>query len=148
MQVRSLVNGDLFSWVGYFKNGNSLLSPTSQIPCGKWDGGIHNPHFPSPSQVGCGEISRPDILDWEVGSLKVGSGTQTRIPVFKISYSARSYTYQIRENVANSRTGGQPTLTALWFVGWLLNQWRRVDFRKPWIMIQILRHFVSCKATC
>ena len=40
-------------------------------------------------EVGCGKISKPDILEWEVGPLKVGSGTQTRIPVFKISYSGR-----------------------------------------------------------
>ena len=38
-------------------------------------------------EVGCGEISKPDILEWEVGPLKVGSETQTRIPLFKISYS-------------------------------------------------------------
>ena len=42
--------------------------------------------------MGCGEISGPDILVWEVGPLKVGSGTQTRILVFKISASAlRAY---------------------------------------------------------
>ena len=33
-------------------------------------------------EVGCGKISKPDILEWEVGPLKVGSGTETRIPVF------------------------------------------------------------------
>ena len=38
-------------------------------------------------EVGCGKISKTDILEWEVGPLKVGSGAQTRIPVFKISYS-------------------------------------------------------------
>ena len=37
--------------------------------------------------MGCGEISGPDILEWEVDLLKVGCGTQTRILVFKISAS-------------------------------------------------------------
>ena len=61
--------------------------PTSQMPCGKWD--VENSQSPLPftSQVRCGKISRPNILDWEVGSPKVGSGTQTRIPIFKISAS-------------------------------------------------------------
>ena len=40
-------------------------------------------------EVGCGKISKTDILEWEVGPLKVGSGAQTRIPVFKISYSVQ-----------------------------------------------------------
>ena len=51
--------------------------------------------LPFTSQVGCGKFSRPNILDWEVGSLKVGSGTQTRIPIFKISYSERPMQCQL-----------------------------------------------------
>ena len=65
------------------------MSPTSHLPDSMWEMGCK--HSQSPffftSQVGCGKISIPDILDREVGSLKVGSGTQTRIPVLKIFYS-------------------------------------------------------------
>ena len=75
--------------VGYFKNGNSRLSPTSHFSDAMREMWYENSQSPLPitSQVGCGKISRPNILDWEVGSLKVGSGTQTRMPIFKISYS-------------------------------------------------------------
>ena len=38
--------------------------------------------------VGFGEISKPDILEWEVGSRKVGKGPQTRILIFKSLPSA------------------------------------------------------------
>ena len=42
-------------------------------------------------EVRCGKISKTDILEGEVGPLKVGSGTQTRIPVYKISYSGTDF---------------------------------------------------------
>ena len=79
---------------GYFKNVNSRKSSTSHFSDAMWEMGCKHSQYPLPftSQVGCGKISRPDILDWEVGSLKVGSGTQTRIPVYKISYSGSDFT--------------------------------------------------------
>ena len=81
------------NWVGYFKNGNSRMSPTSHFSDAMWEMWYENSQSPLPftSQVGCGKFSRPNILDWEVGSLKVRSGTQTRNAIFKISYSGRTH---------------------------------------------------------
>ena len=74
--------------VGYFENGNSHLSPTSHFSDAMWEIPTQSP-LSFTSQVWCGKISRSDILDWEGGSLQVGSGTQTRTPVFIISYLGR-----------------------------------------------------------
>ena len=79
------------SRVGYFKSGNSRSSPTSHFSDAMWEMGCKHSQSPLPftSQVGCGKISRPNILYLDVGSLKVGSRTQMRIPIFKISASGR-----------------------------------------------------------
>ena len=65
-------------------------------------------------EEGCGNISKPDILEWDVGPLKVGSGTQTRIPVFKISYS-----------------GDRETRMS---ATWVAPTWQRIIFQRGWLM--------------
>ena len=84
--------------------------PTSQMPCGKWGCEHSQSPLPFTSQVGCGKLEfRSEKWEfrgekwefrsekWESGKLishfshgiwEVGSGTQMRIPIFKISSSA------------------------------------------------------------
>ena len=96
--------------VGCFKYENFRLSTTSHFSDDMWEMGWKHLQSPLPftSQMGCGKISRPDILGREVWSLlKVGSGTQTWIPVFKISNSDRGSTNFSHGSSLHSHTESQ-----------------------------------------
>ena len=77
-------------------------------------------------EVGCGKISKPDILEWEVGPPKVGSGPQTRILIFKSLPSdqlmcspSAQYKHCAGEKIPNPRsTGGSLYVCSVyaWYV--------------------------------